>query len=148
MMKMKNAAAVEFVEFDLPWLAGFFDGAGSVGVYSRNYNRSKTTKYFVLVVSFGQTGPLGKMVLEECCKRWGGSCYQNKTNKSQTLNKIMWKWNVSADKAVNFLEEILPHSFIKREQILLGLTFQKLPSKLETNQQAAKLAELITDLKQ
>jgi hypothetical protein len=148
MTRTRLLAKVEFVEFDLPWLAGFFDGEGSVGIYDRNANKEKTIRYYVLVVSLAQSGPIGKKILEECQKRYGGSVYQNKSNKTQTLNKIMWKWNVSADKAEQFLQEIVPHCFVKSQQIRLCLDFQKLPTKRWDNITAKKLAELVKDLKQ
>ena len=147
MMKMKSGAKEAFVEFDSKWLAGFFDGEGSVGIYARNFNKDKTKCYYLTVVSLAQSGSLGKAILDECKQRWGGSVYQNKSDKVQTLNKIMWKWNISADKAVPFLEHILPHSVIKSEQIKLCLQFQTLPNKQKENQVAAKLAEQVKDLK-
>ena len=147
MMRMKRGARVEFVDFDSKWLAGFFDGEGSVGIYARNVNKDKTRRYYLTVVSLAQSGPIGKAILEECKSRWGGSVYQNKCEKVQTLNKIMWKWNISADKAIPFLEYILPFCIVKSEQIKLCIQFQKLPNKQENNQFAAKLAEQVKDLK-
>ncbi len=136
------------MEFDTRWIAGFFDGEGSVGIYARNTDRSKLLKYFVLVVSLAQSGPLGQKVLQYCQEKYGGTVYQQKTTKTQTINKIMWKWNISADKAVVFLDEILPHTYIKTQQIKLSLDFQKLNSKRSDNITAAKIAELVKDLKQ
>ena len=151
MKKMTCVASVEkeeLVEFSLPWLAGFFDGEGSVGVYARNTDRSKLFRYYVLVVSLAQSGPRGQKVLQYCQEKYGGTVYQQKSAKTQTINKIMWKWNISADKAVVFLDDILPYTFIKTQQIKLSLDFQKLNSKRSDNITAAKIAELVKDLKQ
>lgn len=136
------------MEFDDKWLAGFFDGEGSVGIYARNTDRSKVFKYYVLVVSLAQSGPLGEKVLKSCQEKYGGTVYRQKSMKTQSINKIMWKWNISSDLAVKFLLDILPYTFIKTQQIELSLDFQQLNSKRSDNITAAKLAELVKDLKQ
>lgn len=148
MISVKLVVRVDLVEFNLQWLAGFFDGEGSVGIYARNTDRSKLFKYYVLVVSLAQSGPKGQKVLQYCQEKYGGTVYQQKTNKTQTISKIMWKWNISADKAVLFLKDILPYTFIKSQQIKLSLDFQNLNSKRSDNITAAKIAELVKDLKQ
>lgn len=139
---------MEPVVYNLPWLAGFFDGEGSVGIYARNWDRDKKFQYFVLVVSLAQSGEIGRKVLESCAKQYGGTVYKQKTDKAQTLNKVMWKWNVSAEKAKIFLEAIHEFSVIKHTQIMYALNFQSLSSKRSDYQPAAKLAEIVKNLKQ
>lgn len=131
-MKMNMPVNQEYVEFDLRWLAGFFDGEGSIGIYPRNANRTKTKKYYVLVVSLAQSGDDGKEILESVQHKFGGSVYsQTKPN-----HKVMWKWNVSAIKAQKFLEILEPFLIIKRSQAITGQYFMKLNSKCVGNTEA------------
>ncbi len=132
------------VEFSDEYIAGFFDGEGSVGIYPRSWDRTKTFRYYVLVVSLGQTGKLGKELLESLQEKYGGSVYENKQNGKK---KVMWKWNVSANKGAKFLEDILPYSYIKKEEILRCLEFQKLTYKRMEDEEATKLATEIKKLK-
>jgi len=136
------------VVFNLKWLAGFFDGEGSVGIYPRNQNRTKTIRYYVLVVSLAQSGDRGKAVLDACKDRWGGSVYAQKHGDDVPASKVMWKWNVSSDKALQFLNDIFPYTYIKQEQISHALMYRELDSKVFGTEEADALALIIKKLKQ
>ena len=108
---MKTPVKVGFVVFSLEWLAGFFDGEGSIGVYARNTNRDKSIRYYVLVVSLAQSGNIGKQICEKLQSIYGGSVYLGKS-----AHKPQWKWNVSADLAQQFLYTIKPFLINKKEE--------------------------------
>ena len=127
------------MEFDGNWLAGFFDGEGSIGIYPRNYNRTKTIRYYVLVVSLAQSGDIGEKVCKKLQHLYGGSAYAQKG----VTKKVQWKWNISADKAVDFLKEIEPFLIIKKEEALLGITFQSLEHKTSTDTLASEYADKV-----
>lgn len=115
----------EYVEFNLHWLGGFFDGEGSIGIYPRNLNKKKTVRYYVLVVSLAQSGVTGEYVLKNLQQKYGGSVY----SQIKPKHKVMWKWNISAKKAALFLRDIEPVLIIKRSQAITGQYFMKLLSK-------------------
>lgn len=130
------------MEFKVEWLAGFFDGEGSIGVYSRNTNRDKTIRYFVLVVSLAQSGKIGKDICDTLQKIYGGSVYKGKSK-----HKPQWKWNVSADLAQRFLYSIKPYLINKKEEAELGFVFQSLSNKRWDNTDAIELANKIKQCK-
>jgi len=130
------------VEFSHEWLAGFFDGEGSIGVYARNQNKQKTAKYYVLVVSLAQSGNIGKQICEKLQQIYGGTVY---IGKSKT--KPQWKWTVSADLAQNFLYVLKPFFINKKEEAELGFVFQSLSNKRWDNPEAIDLANQIKQCK-
>jgi len=135
------------VEYKLTpeYIAGFFDGEGSIGIYPRSWNRNHTIRYFVLVVSLAQSGPIGKRILDHLASVFGGSVYENKPKLQN--KKQMWKWNVSADKAFHFLMWFKDYTTIKTAEIDLGLEFQILDNKRYDNEGAIVLARDIKSCK-
>ena len=121
------------------YLAGFFDGEGCVGVYSRNSNKKDTLKYFVLVCSVSQKGDAGKELLDRIKLQFEGSIYRNGSG--------VWQWTTSANKADTFIRYILPFSNIKQPQLLKALSFQELPKKTFDFPEAVSLAQDIMNLK-
>ena len=120
------------MEFNPNWVAGFFDGEGSIGIYPRNKDRTKQIVYYVLVVSLAQSGDYGEWILTNLQKKFGGSVYkQEKEN-----HKIMWKWNVAANKALTFLNFIEPFLIIKKNSAIYAQDFQKLNKKHVGNKEA------------
>ena len=142
-MQPANLVSVES-DLDPKYIAGFFDGEGSIGIYPRSWNRNHTIRYYVLVVSLGQSGSKGKAILDELAFKFGGSVYQNTANGKK---KVMWKWNVSANKAKEFLRWMSPYLFIKREEASLGIQFQETPNKQYTDVTATQLAQLVKGFK-
>ena len=127
------------------YVAGFFDGEGSVGIYPRNTDRTGKIKYFVLVVSVAQSGEFGYSILTHLCNIFGGTVYSGKPHPTK---KKMWYWNISADKGASFLNWFRFSSIIKISQIETALQFQMLSNKRFDNPEAVLLATKIKELKQ
>ena len=123
------------INFTIEWLAGFFDGEGSIGIYLRNTNKQKTKKYYVLVISLAQSGLIGEKICKTLQSIYGGSVYCQ-----QSVNKPQWKWNISANKAADFLYVIKPYLINKKEEAELGFLFQGLLDKNEFNPEAKDFA--------
>lgn len=121
------------------YLAGFFDGEGCVGVYLRNQDKSKSHKYYVLVVSLSQVGDSGRDLLRSIQDEYGGSVYKNTSG--------VWYYTLSANKARAFLLDILPFLVIKQTQAALGLSFQDEQDKTTNNVTATNIANELKDLK-
>ena len=92
----------------LAYVAGLFDGEGSVGL-SKNRNR------YYPVVEITNTN---LEVLREVQARFGGSI-----NSKGIGNKKSWKaaysWRMAWSRAVRFLKAIFPYLRIKRNQAIL-----------------------------
>jgi hypothetical protein len=131
------------VAFDERWLAGFFDGEGSIGVYSIGKDRTKRISYYVLRVSLAQSGEVGKLLCGRLQTLFGGTTYKNKSSNT----KEQWKWNVSSKKALDFLKVVEPHLLIKKRESELAQKFQALDSKRTDYPPAKAIAEQMVQIK-
>ena len=129
---------------NLSWLAGLFDGEGSIGVYKRNWNRTKTIQYYTLTVCLAQSGIWGKTLVESLQASYGGYI-RHAPGKSK---KDMYHWQLDADKAALFLNEIKEFLWYKQTQAFLALEFQELPSKRVDNVEATQIHDKLKELKQ
>lgn len=127
---------------DLAYISGFFDGEGSIGVYDRNKSRDGSRRYYVLVVTLSQSGDEGLALLNEIQAMFGGS-----VSKKSYVNRQMWQLNLSADKGMDFLTELLPFLRLKKKQAELGITFQRLGVKSTLNEEAVDIARKLKELK-
>lgn len=129
---------------NLSWLAGLFDGEGSIGVYKRNWDRTKTTQYYTMTVCLAQSGSWGKALVESLQTTYGGHI-RYAPGKSK---KDMYHWQLDANKAALFLTEIKEYLWYKQPQAILALKFQKLPSKRVNNVEATNIHNKLKELKQ
>jgi hypothetical protein len=76
------------VDLSLPYVAGFFDGEGSIGVYLNGQQRARTLRVQITQ----NVSPPATQLLTALRDRWGGSlCEMNRANKQKA-----WNWQVSA----------------------------------------------------
>jgi hypothetical protein len=96
------------VDLSLPYLAGFFDGEGSIGIYTNGLGTGRTLR-----VQLTQTvTPQSTALLTAMRDRWGGSlCPFNRT-----LRRNAWNWQVSAGKGIVFLHDVRPWLLLKADQ--------------------------------
>lgn len=108
-------------DLELAYLAGFFDGEGSITILRNNYNRSArrgNPRYDLCVRISNQY----LSILLECQKEFGGSI-----GGSQKCNAFYW--SISSIKAYNFLVIIEPFIKIKKPQLELAKAFQEMKSR-------------------
>lgn len=132
------------MEFNFAYLAGFFDGEGSVGVYKRNWDRTKTIQYYTATMSLAQSGTWGFNFLSELQKKYGGHIRKAPNSDKKT----MYHWQLDANKMLVFLEDILPFLLYKKEQVELVIKFQKLPCKRCDSVEAQFFEHKLKELKQ
>lgn len=107
---------------DLSYLAGFFDGEGSISI-SRIKGKLGRNDIFVVLISISNTNP---EILSYICKEFGGNFHQTKHQiKDGYKRKNIYKWSASSKIAENFLSKILPYLILKKEQANMALEFQK-----------------------
>src|SRR5215472_5589059 len=96
------------MELSLPYLAGFFDGEGSIGIYTSGQSRGRTLR-----VQITQTiTPQSTALLTAMRDRWGGSlCPFNKA-----LRRPAWNWQASAARGYVFLCDVRPWLLLKADQ--------------------------------
>jgi hypothetical protein len=101
------------LDLSLPYVAGFFDGEGSIGVYLNGQRQGRTLR-----VQLTQTAtPQATELLAAIRARWGGSlCLMNRAKPRQA-----WNWQASAGKGYLFLRDVRPWLILKAEQADLVL---------------------------
>ena len=115
---------------DIQYLAGFFDGEGSVSIgHSQHKSGSQT---FQVRVQIGNTN---LKVLKEFRRRFGGGIVTLKKYKAHHTQAYMWY--IASTKAIGFLKKILPHLVIKKSQAEFAVLFQ---TKLRTRNRRMKLS--------
>lgn len=119
---------------ELAYLAGFFDGEGSVGVYgsaSRSYH---------LRASVGGTD---ERSIRRFMAHFGGTVsFEPKKNNWRPV----WKWAVTGREAKVALRALMPFLSVKREQAALALTCPISPVGTRHLQDKAQMAELARQL--
>ena len=111
------------MELSIEYIAGFFDGEGSVGIY-RNKLAKKTGyggENWRLSVNVGNVDPIVVRYLKE---RYGGSLFLYERSKKMKNRQDAWYWMATGNGAAAFLREILPYSLVKKQQIELALEYQ------------------------
>lgn len=107
------------------YLAGFFDGEGSIGLA-----KSRTGKvgpyHYELRIAVAQVNP---SPLYKFADLFGGSVHKQFPKKPHLGSKPLYKWGVSSDKAYRALVAMLPYLDVKYEEAKIGIKFQesKLP---------------------
>lgn len=96
----------------LEYIAGLFDGEGSLGVYSNEPN-----KYTFRVQLVQIQTPASQAVWDELCTRWGGCVGRSATVRGD----VKLNWQLGRRDGVAFLKEIQPFCTIKAEQIETAL---------------------------
>lgn len=100
------------------YIAGFFDGEGSVSI-ATNHTKTSRKNYYLKV----QIANTFKDLLDQIKDNYGGYIWEVK--KKTSHHKQSYVWVVVSRQAERFLTDILPHLLIKKPQALLGLEFQK-----------------------
>lgn len=127
-------ARVVISEYDLSWVAGFFDGEGCVGTSTV---RRPSGIYYYPNVQIGQKLP---KVLYWFVELWGGSVNEDSKKTSETGPRhVNWRWTVTTAECRAFLTDIQPFVRCKREQVNFVLSR---PKKSITEEEKKILSEL------
>lgn len=104
---------------NLAYLAGFFDGEGTVGIYLMKQKKQSHGAIHVLAMSAcGQVRePL--MCLQEA---FGGKISQH---KERGRDWVVYRWWARTDEATTALEEMLPFLTVKLRQAKLALRYRR-----------------------
>lgn len=111
------------------YAAGFFDGEGSVYISTGRPLRSGIQYFLCASVNNTHRG-----IIDIFHRRFGGAI--SRTGETKT-KKGVWRLRLYSLGASAFLEAILPHLLLKREQALLAIRFQSTLHELNQAQRAA-----------
>jgi hypothetical protein len=103
----------------LEYVAGFFDGEGSIGLYC-----SKSSGRYALRASINQVlHPDSESLFSDLKTTWGGTVSRIKKQNEHHRQAIVWQ--VYGDRAAKFLEDIRLHLRLKRGQVDLVVPWQR-----------------------
>lgn len=99
------------------YMAGFFDGEGSVYAATRRAHANKTPTVTVCITNTNLA------VLQAHKSAWGGSL---SPRKLRPRNQRQYQWVLCAKQAYYFLSAIVPHLIIKKEVVTVALALCEL----------------------
>lgn len=100
------------------YIAGFFDGEGCISS-QEYYEKGKYEKYPRISIQVSITNT-NKEVLDFICGKFGGLITNH--GKAKNHYKTCYAWKLTGkEKMQRFLETILPYTFVKKEDVQLGL---------------------------
>ncbi len=109
---------MDYMEPSLEYLAGFFDGEGSINI-ARFRQGTKEKLYLKLVCSVTNT----YFPILPCFKeRWDGGIAELKKEKS--FHKDKWIWSVGSMKAEIFLRDVYPYLTVKKREAGIALAYR------------------------
>jgi len=124
-------------EMTYAYIAGFFDGEGSVGAYK--------SKWGIYLNS--RIGNTNLEILVKIKEVFGG--YVSTIKKTEG-RKQAWSWIVTDKNELRFFfEKILPYSTVKKQQIIYGLKYLELTSRssssIKVTQEEQNVRQFISD---
>lgn len=109
------------IDLELAYFAGLFDGEGCVQIAHHKPQAGKRTEQHTLRCAIQMTDE--KSVRSFLC--FGGSvCFKGYYTRNPKW-KPQWTWSISSNQAKGFLEIMLPHLRLKREQAKMAIEFQE-----------------------
>jgi hypothetical protein len=99
---------------DLAYLAGLFDVAGKVKLASLGSGVPRRLYASLMLVS----SPESEELLLDLLLTWKGRVHRSSDRKT-------WKWQLQTSSAADFLEDVIPHLVLKREQAELAVEWQR-----------------------
>lgn len=113
------------MELDPAYVAGFFDGDGSVGIY-----KNTSLGYYLRTQITQNIDTASTALYEALQERWGGNVGEQRTY----TGRLKYNWQVNGDLAVAFLRDIVPHLIIRKLQAELGIKWQEGRAPLTRNE--------------
>jgi hypothetical protein len=110
----------------LEYIAGFFDGEGSIGIYKI----SRTGGYRLRTQLTQNITPDSESVMIELQSRFGGNIARMRAPIYK--RGAAYNWQLNADVAAGFLKQIEPYLILKKDQAVCALAWQSgrpLPSR-------------------
>lgn len=114
------------VDVELAYLAGFFDGEGSISI-SRHGRGDRSLSLHL------QVPQIVRAPLERFQARFGGTIHLTGRGQSPLSRRPIWSWHAGPRAGAAALGAMLPYLIVKRQQADIALEFQS-RMKWGTNQ--------------
>ena len=113
-------SACQMTRYELAYLAGLFDGEGSISIAINTY--CKGVPYYVLQVNISSCD---EHIIKWVRAKVGfGIVFSAPPGYFGLSKRQMWRYQVKSQEAASFLRLLLPHVRMKKRQIQIALNFQ------------------------
>ncbi len=102
----------------LQYVAGFFDGEGSIGIY---YRQKTKDRFYLRTQLTNNKNKAAQKLMDYLIKNFGGNLSEQVT----LSGKIKYNWQLNSDNAVYFLKKILPYLIFKKDQAIIAINWQE-----------------------
>lgn len=136
-MKIDNQQDTRLTERNLAYMAGLFDGEGTIGIFKVQF-KSKPNKTFRPVIQFVNTDLRLIMIFRGIADALGCTYYIHADHKNHRLKKCYTIQITRLAMQVIWLETFIPFLVGKREQAELQLAFVKRRIELNANNASVK----------
>ncbi len=109
-------------EVQIAYLAGFFDGEGTIGIYTDNGSR------YVVRISLSNTSKESVYLFKQY---FGGCVFTQKRNEQKPTWRTVYRWQIGNTQADRFFEIITPYLRLKYRQAKLAIQFRARRNPLE-----------------
>lgn len=124
-------------EISLPYLAGLFDGEGSLGLYE-----GKTNNFSFRVQMVQNVTPESTVIWNYLLTEWGESLH----NSLSPNGNLKMNWQLGQDRAADFLRAIRPWCIMKSSQIDVALDWLDSRPKITRDNKGRIVARSQEDL--
>ena len=105
-------------ETERAYIAGLFDGEGSVSYYQKKIKRKNEKRAYNFWIIRCEVSMTDKYVIEWIHEKLGcGSLNERKAHKSWLGKKTQWRWCCSYRDAYSFAKIVWPHAQVKLHKI-------------------------------
>ena len=102
----------------LEYIAGFFDGEGSIGVY---YSKKTQDKFHLRTQLTQNQSKKSDLLMRSLVGRFQG----NVSEQITLSGNVKYNWQLNSDLAATFLEAIMPYLLFKKDQAEIAIAWQK-----------------------
>ena len=102
----------------LQYIAGFFDGEGSIGIYYRQ--KTKDRFHLRTQLTNNKNRDMEKL-MTYLMDKFGGNLSEQVT----LSGNIKYNWQLNSDKAVYFLKQIESYLIFKKDQAIIAINWQE-----------------------
>jgi len=106
------------VKTTLQYIAGFFDGEGSIGIY---YRQKTKDRFHLRTQLTNNKNKNVQKLMAYLMNKFGGNLSEQVT----LSGNIKYNWQLNSDKAVYFLKKIKPYLIFKKDQAIIAINWQE-----------------------
>ena len=102
----------------LQYIAGFFDGEGSIGIY---YRQKPKDRFHLRTQLVNNKNKDVQRLMTYLMNEFGG----NLSEQITLSGRVKYNWQLNSDKAVYFLRKIRPYLISKKDQAIIAINWQE-----------------------